>query len=203
MISDGKVAAFDVHPNNDYLLVTSTKGRIYVFRIDTGELRGTIKIPLNSTGCTVDPSGLYVLVSVPSYSRQNTYNLGSDEHANATQDKLGHFATNQRNFERNTVLMFEIGTGMPAAEIASVFEIATMRFSPDGRYLALGSTHGAVAVWSMGNHLHQNVRQILDYMAASPEFWYNYPIFLPDYEQFNQLQRAEWTVAHNPPPVYD
>lgn len=101
------------------------------------------------------------------------------------QERLGHFNMNQRNFERNTVLMFEIGTGMPAAEIASIFEVATMRFSPDGRYLALGSTHGAVAVWSMGNHLHSNVRQILDYMKQSPEFWYNYPIFLPDYEQFN------------------
>ena len=154
MISDGKVAGFDVHPNNDYLLVTSTKGRVYVFRIDTGELRGTIKIPLNSTGCLIDPSGLYVMVTVPSYSKKNTYNLGSEEQASAVQERLGHFASNQRNFERNTVLMFEIGTGMPAAEIASVFEIATMRFSPDGRYLALGSTHGAVAVWSMGNHLH-------------------------------------------------
>ena len=49
-VPDFNFAAFDIHPNNDYLLVTSTKGRIYVFRIDTGELRGSIKIPLNSTG---------------------------------------------------------------------------------------------------------------------------------------------------------
>ena len=62
MISDGKISGFEIHPNKDYLLVTSTKGRIYVFRIDTGELRGTIKIPFNCSGCCIDPSGLYVCI---------------------------------------------------------------------------------------------------------------------------------------------
>lgn len=33
---------FDVHPSGDYILITSSKGRIFVFRVDTGELRGTI-----------------------------------------------------------------------------------------------------------------------------------------------------------------
>lgn len=75
VISEGKVTGFDVHPSNDYLLVTSSKGRIYVFRIDTGELRGTIKIPLNSSSCLVDPSGLYVVIKVPAFASQNTYNL--------------------------------------------------------------------------------------------------------------------------------
>jgi len=50
--------------------------------------------------------------------------------------------------------MYEIGTGMPAAEICSVFEISEMQFSSDGRFLSLGSTSGAVCVWSMGNHLY-------------------------------------------------
>jgi hypothetical protein len=68
VIDEGKIAGYDVHPSNDYLLVTSTKGRIYVFRIDTGELRGTIRIPVNSKGCCIDPSGLYVLVTVPSFN---------------------------------------------------------------------------------------------------------------------------------------
>lgn len=68
-----------MHPSKDYILVTSNKGRIYIFRIDTGELRGTIKIPMNSSGCLIDPSGLYVLIKVPAYTSQNTKNLVSDE----------------------------------------------------------------------------------------------------------------------------
>ena len=35
--------------------------------------------------------------------------------------------------------MFEIGTGLAAAEIKGIFEIEQMKFSPDGRYLSLGS----------------------------------------------------------------
>jgi len=61
-----------------------------------------------------------------------------------------------------------------------------MKFSPDGRYLSLGSTSGAISVFSMANHLHQNVKQVLDAMKLQDDFWFNYPIFLPDYEQFNQ-----------------
>jgi hypothetical protein len=55
--------------------VTSSKGRIYVFRIDTGELRGTIRIPLNSSGCQTDASGLYVIVKVPAFAALNAMNL--------------------------------------------------------------------------------------------------------------------------------
>ena len=44
-LSEGKVSGFDLHPSNDYLLVTSSSGKIHVFRVDTGELRGTIDTP--------------------------------------------------------------------------------------------------------------------------------------------------------------
>ena len=54
--------------------------------------------------------------------------------------------------------MYEIGTGLPAAEVTSVFEISQMKFSPDGRYLSLGSSSGAISVFSMVNNLHQNVK---------------------------------------------
>lgn len=81
--------------------------------------------------------------------------------------------------------MFEIGTGLAAAEIKSVFQVAAMQFSEDGKYLSLGSDKGSVSVWALGQHLYLNVKQVLDSMKIQPEFWYNYPIFLPDYQQVN------------------
>ena len=186
VISEGKITGFDLHPSGDYLLVTSSKGRVYVFRIDTGELRGTIRIPLNASGCQIDPSGLYVIVRVPAFADLNAMNLASGGGASQLANQIGHFGANEKDLARNTILMYEVGTGMPAAEICSVFEISEMRFSCDGRFLALGSTSGAISVWSMGNHLHQNVKQVLDAMKLSNDFWFNYPIFLPDSEQFDQ-----------------
>lgn len=64
-----------MHPSGDYLMITSSKGRVYVFRIDTGELRGTIRIPLNASGCLSDPSGLYLAIKVPAFTSINVFNL--------------------------------------------------------------------------------------------------------------------------------
>jgi hypothetical protein len=50
--------------------------------------------------------------------------------------------------------MYEIGTGLAAAEILSIFNISSMKFSNDARYLTLGSTHGSVSVWALGDHLY-------------------------------------------------
>jgi WD40 repeat protein len=72
IIDEGKIAGFDVHPSKDYILVTSNQGRIYVFRLDTGELRGTITCPLHAKGCLIDPSGLYVIIQVPPFSPKMT-----------------------------------------------------------------------------------------------------------------------------------
>jgi hypothetical protein len=83
--------------------------------------------------------------------------------------------------------MFEIGTGIAAAEIKSVFEVSAMQFSEEGKYLSLGSQQGSVCVWALGNHLHSNVKEVLDSMKLQPDFWYNYPIFLPDYQTVKQL----------------
>jgi hypothetical protein len=46
--------------------------------------------------------------------------------------------------------MFEVGTGLAAAEVKSIFEISTMKFSDDGKYLSLGSTKGSVCVLGVG-----------------------------------------------------
>lgn len=50
--------------------------------------------------------------------------------------------------------MFEIGTGQPAAEIKSVFEISSLAFSDCGHYLILGSNQGTICVWAVGDHLY-------------------------------------------------
>jgi hypothetical protein len=114
-IAEGRISGFDLHPSKDYLLVTSNRGKIYVYRVETGELRGTISDPIHAQGCLVDPSGLYVVVQVPPFSSSQI--PGST----ATLDLLG---SNERNLKRTTILMYEIGTGLAAAEILSIFDIS-------------------------------------------------------------------------------
>ena len=132
-VNDGKVTGYDIHPSKDYVLITTSKGKIYIFRIDTGELRGTIDIPLHARGCLIDPSGLYVVIQVPPFSPKHTANF-----VNQAED-FGSLGTNERDLARTTILMYEIGTGLAAAEVLSIFDITQMSFSSDGRFLALGS----------------------------------------------------------------
>lgn len=100
----------------------------------------------------------------------------------AEYQALQSMGTHENDIARTSLLMFEIGTGIAAAEIKSVFEVSSMQFSEDGKYLSLGSSKGCVCVFAMGNHLHENVKQVLDSMKLQPDFWFNYPIFLPDYQ---------------------
>lgn len=56
----------------------------------------------------------------------------------------------EKDLHHNTVLAFEIGTGLAAAEIQSVFDITKIEFSADCRYLAMGSSSGSVSIWATG-----------------------------------------------------
>ena len=156
--------------------MTSSRGKIYVFRIDTGELRGTIDVPLHAQGCLIDPSGLYVIVRVPPFSPRHTSNL-----TQTGAEDFGTVGINERDLCRTTILMYELGTRRVAAEIHSIFDIKQMKYSADGRYLALGSRRGAVSVWALGDHQFRGVHEVIQRMREQPDFWCNYPIYLPDH----------------------
>jgi len=53
--------------------------------------------------------------------------------------------------------MYEIGTGNPASEILSVFDISEMRFASNGRYLALASNSGVVSIWALSENLYMTI----------------------------------------------
>ena len=64
----------------------------------------------------------------------------SNNQINSQNNNIDLLGSNEKNLQRTTILMYEIGTGLAAAEILSIFDISTMSFSTDARYLALGST---------------------------------------------------------------
>jgi hypothetical protein len=91
-------------------------------------------------------------------------------------------ATNEKDLARTTILMYEIGTGIAAAEVNSICDITQMEFSDDGRFLAIGSQRGSVSVWAVGDHLYRQITGVMHHMSSVADFWQNYPIFLPDYQ---------------------
>lgn len=196
-INDGRVTGFDIHPSKDYVLITSNKGKVYLFRIETGELRGTIKVPNHAQGCLIDPSGLYVVVQVPPHSA--LWTRGAHEQGNSS-----HLGTNEKDLSRTTIMVYEIGTGAQATEVRSIFDIREMQFSSDGRYLALGSQRGSVSVFALGDHLYQHVSEVIREMKAQPDFWHNFPLFLPDHASYGQgsINQQHPVLQEQQPPLH-
>jgi hypothetical protein len=128
-INEGRVTGFDLHPSNDYLLVTTSMGKIYVYRLDTGEVRGTIDCPDHAQGCLIDPSGLYVVVQVPAMTTMHPV-------SGIAPNLVG--GCSEKDLSRTAIIMFEIVTGYIAAEVQSICDLKEMAFSTDGRYLTLG-----------------------------------------------------------------
>jgi hypothetical protein len=54
---------YDLHPSKEYILMLSDKGFVAIYKLQTGELRGKINVPACSRGLSVDPSGLYFVIS--------------------------------------------------------------------------------------------------------------------------------------------
>lgn len=190
VIEEGRITGFDVHASGAYVVVTGNKGKAYIFRIETGELRGTIKLPLHAKGCCVDPSGLYFVVQVPPFNSQNTRNLLRPNfqvfNGESLEEDFGSQGSHEQQISRTTLLMYEVGTGKVAAEIRSVFSISQAKFSSDGKYLALGSEGGAVSVWAIGQHLYQNLKGLLEQIEVNPDYWSNFPIFLDNYQEITE-----------------
>jgi len=178
VIEEGRITAFDMHPSGDYLLLSSSKGKVYLFRVDTGELRGTIVVPPHAGSLTVDPSGLYFLISVPPFSDKAARHL--EAYGEYLEEDFGQAEHAEGEIERTTLLLYEVGTGNIAAEIRSIFEVSKTAFSADGRCLAAGSKRGCVAVWAIGEHLFDNMKGVLEQAKGNRDFWANYPIFIDD-----------------------
>jgi hypothetical protein len=69
------ITGFDLHPSGDYVIMTSDQGFYYIFRIETGELRGKVPIMTDPSGLSIDPSGLYLAVAVKNNSYEPEHHL--------------------------------------------------------------------------------------------------------------------------------
>ncbi len=59
------MSGISLHPSGDYVILLSNAGFFLIYRSDTAELRGRVDVPEFSTNCTIDPSGLYLVLAAP------------------------------------------------------------------------------------------------------------------------------------------
>jgi len=170
---DGAVTGFALHPSGDYVIVTSDVRAIYVFHAETTEIRGVIELDGKPKGCYIDPSGLYVAVLLP--------------------NKSGLFTR---------LHVYESGTGRRTAEL-SRFEPVTcsesVSFSSDGRFIIIGCGSGFLSVWKVPSPLTENMLEVLEQVQQKPDFWKQFPIYLPKKEVSLPLKPDLHTLDYLPP----
>jgi len=104
--------------------------------------------------------------------------------------------------KRRKLIVLEVGTGEIAAEINNICDISSFDFSKDGRYFVLSSTKGTVTVWAINGTMRENIMQVLDSMALNPDFWNNYPLYLP-MENNEEKMTTQLTKECNVQEKYD
>lgn len=171
---DGVVAGFEIHPSNEYLIAVSDQGFFYIFKLETGELRGKVPIMSEPLDVALDPSGLYLAVTV----NNNSIEPGSQVRKKwmLKSEKYSEIRS------RTRVLFYEVGTGSLASEISCLFEISSFNFSPNGKFFVAGSKHGCVSIWAIGERL-QSI------MSLSPSIWASYPLYIKN-EYMQEIEEA-------------
>lgn len=174
---EGKCTGFEIHPSNDYLLVTSNVGFLYTFKLVNGEIRLKISIPACASGLVLDPSGLYCVISAffTPEEEKNGQNRGREF---AIEKRVDLMKNNFKGKEKNRVLMLEIGTGQIVGELSHIFDITAGCFSAFGEFAIFGSSRGHVGVWRFNETLLKNIHEVLDQIRINPKFWNDYPIYV-------------------------
>jgi WD40 repeat protein len=95
-----------------------------------------------------------------------------------SERKIPSVTTNYSLKEPNRALIFEVGTGTFVGEIANLFQITSMKFSFDGKYLSFGSSSGIISVWATNEAMSSNITEVLNQVKLKDDFWKDYPIYL-------------------------
>ncbi|KAL4440897.1 hypothetical protein ABPG74_009310 [Tetrahymena malaccensis] len=192
---EGLIQSFAIHPSNQYVLILSNIGYVYVFNIKSSELRGKIDVPKHSQRISLDPSGLYFSITAFSslgedkeqYLNANIFNssynsvMRTDKSTLTIynpQKEVDLFFKKKPDVKPNRVILYEIGTGNLVGEIPSLFNIECIQFSDEGKFLCIGSNTGILSLWSTCQEVRENIFEVLDQMKVKEDFWRDFPIYL-------------------------
>ena len=142
-----------IHTSEEYLIVTTSHGFIYLYHLLTGQIVYKIEsfsdkhAKPNISKCLFDPSGLYLCVLL----KDNEIEI--DDHIN----------------------IYQIGTKEYIGSITNIGSINNFIFSNNGNAFYVISNNGIVKVLSISNGIRRNIQETLQLMKINDKFWSKYP----------------------------
>ena len=166
---NNQILDIKMHTSENYIIVLNNINQIVICQITTGKI--TAVIDLNSkvrnvNNIQVDNSGLFLAVLC------EIIDIDDAPYCDTQIDN------NEMDIicRKNSIIIFEIGTGNVASCVNYINPINKMIFDKEGNYLIIGGAKGELSLWKLSENMTYNIKNILHEMKSNPYFWDDYEI---------------------------
>ena len=149
-----------VHTSENYSICLTENKCIVINQLNNGEVTGIIDLNKRIKNCynfSLDFSGLYLALICD--INNNNINFDDDEINN-----------------KNTLIIFEIGTGNICNLITNCFSISKVKFDHFGKNLFIGSNKGDFSVWKIPENIEFAIQNVNNEIKINKNFWEFYEI---------------------------
>ena len=160
---NNQIMDIKIHSSENYIIVLNNINQVVISQITSGII--TAVLDLNNkvksvNNIQIDNSGLFLAVLC-----ELNYNNGiccNNEGNNKTM--------------KNSIIIFEIGTGNVASCVNYINPINKMIFDNEGNYLIIAGEKGELSLWKLPENMIYNIKNVLNEMREIPNFWDDYEI---------------------------
>ena len=160
---NNQILDIKIHSSENYIIVLNNINQVVISQITSGII--TAVLDLNNkvksvNNIQIDNSGLFLAVLC-----ELNYNNGiccNNEGNNKTM--------------KNSIIIFEIGTGNVASCVNYINPINKMIFDNEGNYLIIAGEKGELSLWKLPENMIYNIKNVLNEMREIPNFWDDYEI---------------------------
>ena len=160
---NNQILDIKIHSSENYIIVLNNINQVVISQITSGII--TAVLDLNNkvksvNNIQIDNSGLFLAV-LCELNYNNSICCNNEEN-NKTM--------------KNSIIIFEIGTGNVASCVNYINPINKMIFDNEGNYLIIAGEKGELSLWKLPENMIYNIKNVLNEMREIPNFWDDYEI---------------------------
>ena len=171
---NNQILDIKTHTSENYVITLNNINQVVISQIRSGIITAVIDLNNkvnNVNNIQIDNSGLFLSVLCEL----------SDIDMPPNETNLSNNDENIR-LKKNSIIIFEIGTGNVASCVNYINSINKMIFDSEGNYLIIAGEKGELSLWKLPGTMTYNIKSVLNEMKLNPYFWDDYEI---KYEKIN------------------
>ena len=160
---NNQILDIKIHSSENYIITLNNVNQVVISQITSGII--TAVLDLNNkvksvNNIQIDKSGLFLAV-LCELNYNNSICCNNEENSKTM---------------KNSIIIFEIGTGNVASCVNYINPINKMIFDNEGNYLIIAGEKGELSLWKLPENMIYNIKNVLNEMREIPNFWDDYEI---------------------------